>query len=178
MSTWHISGFILGLLFGLAVVAGVWHLYRRLSVKNSSPAVPDKFDERQQRYRGMAYKWGFYTLCFYLVALGCIEIVVHKLPGDFLTLSFLGIALSFTVFAFVCIRYDAYLKLWEKPKGVIAIFLLLAVFNISIGLVNINNGYNVVFLDYHYINLICGLMLVVILVYFIARNLSRSKDEE
>lgn len=178
MSTWYILGFLCGLILSVGVVYLLFYVYKRVSTKNIEPSKVNQFDERQQRYRGMAYKYSYSTLCLYLVALGCVQAAMDKLPGDFLTLAFLGIVLSITVFALICIRHDAYLSIWEKPKQIIVLLVILAIFNIVIGLVIINNGTNVAFLDYHYINLICGLMLVIILIYFIIRQLSRSKDEE
>lgn len=170
----HPIGYIIGLLAGLLVGVGVVALLFKLRVVDTT------FDERQERARGQAYKYGFWTLLACLMLYGISDEALGRwcdvLPGVMLC----GAA-AITVFAAVCIVKDAYLSLKEKPRTVMILFAVVALMNLGVGVPRLLDGSVVEdgVLTSGAVNLICGAMVLVILaVYTANRLLARGEDGE
>ena len=136
------------------------------------------FDERQERARGKAFKYGFFTLAVLVCLYGVLDIIIG-VPCDTLAGTFLCFAAAMTVFAAVCIREDAYLSLYEKPKKVMALFAGLAAFNLAVGAGYFLDGTMVEegVLTFRVCNLAVGVMLLVIMGIY-AVHLRRQRGEE
>lgn len=80
------------------------------------------YDERQEQARGVAYKYGFFTLA---VCVFLLDTVLTLFPwigteaGGFICLD-----LGIMVFAVTAIWKDAYLRLYEKPWEVVTMWVL------------------------------------------------------
>lgn len=181
----YIFGFILGiasailllliLRWGIRKVGGKVETYRCFFNKNS-------FDERQVIARGKAYKVGFYTLLIYVFAIALLDEMMNI--SIFMSLGgiWLGVCIAFFLFAIVCIRQDAYMSLYENPKGIILMFLIISIVNIIPGVLFIINGSileNGV-LASRCMNLECGILLLLIMFAFAAKVAYNNKhmDEE
>ena len=164
-SIYFVAGMVLGVIFVAVVFALLGKIHRR---KGATPLVVTdaEFDERQNLIRYKAYKEAFKVLCFYLVIIGFIKKLTGWAIGDFLTLSFIGIVLAITVFAIICICKDAYLSLRERPKNTMIFLLAVAVVNFIMGMIIFSKfgkaSATSFYLDWYYINFICGLMLLII----------------
>ena len=104
-------GMLVGVLAGALVGVGIIALLFKLKVMDLT------FDERQERARGQAYKYGFWTLLTCLLLYGFSDMVLGRWC-DVITGVMLCVAVAMVVFASVCIVKDAYLGLKEKPRTV------------------------------------------------------------
>lgn len=164
-------GLFLGLLAGVGLVALLF----------KKKVLDMYFDERQERVRGVAYKYGFVALAVSIFAYGILETLLGRWC-DTLVGCTLCVCLAMVVFAVVCIRKDAYLSLYEKPKSVMVTFAVISVVNLLIGLTDGLQGQLVAdgVLTFHAVNPICGVMLLVVLAVYAARcrSLGHGAGEE
>ena len=137
------------------------------------------FDERQERARGKAFQYGFFTLLIAVYAYGVSDVVFGKWC-DVLTGVTLCVAAGLCVFAVTCILKDAYLSLREKPRTVMTMFALLSIINLGFGAMHhaspglVENGV----LTFRAVNPIIGFATLVILIVYIVNHLLRSREEE
>lgn len=137
------------------------------------------FDERQERARGKAFQYGFFTLLIAVYAYGVSDVMFGKWC-DVLTGVTLCVAAGLCVFAVTCILKDAYLGLREKPRTVMTMFALLSAINLGFGVMYavsgdlVENGV----LTFRAVNPIIGFAVLVILVVYIVNHLLRSREEE
>ena len=167
-------GYMLGLLVGILVGIGIIALLFKLKVMDLT------FDERQERARGQAYKYGFWTLLTCLLLYGFSDMVLGRWC-DVLAGAMLCIAAALMVFTSVCIVKDAYLSLKEKPRAVLTTLTVVAALNLAIGVMNWKNGRVVEdgILTSGAVNGICGFMALVILaVYLVNYLLAKREDAE
>ena len=162
----HSVGYMLGLLVGVLVGVGIIALLFKLKVMDLT------FDERQERARGQAYKYGFWTLLSCLLLYGFSNMILGRWC-DVITGAMLCVAAALLVFASVCIVKDAYLSLKEKPRAVMTLLTVVSILNLGIGIMNWKNGRVVEngILTFAAVNGICGLMTLVILVVYVVNYL-------
>jgi len=170
--------YVLGFVVGLLITMGFFIIS---SLVRKNKGKPCEYDERQLLARGKAYKAAFFVLIVYLLVEGSFKLVTGIEWADSMTRSFIGICLSVTVFAIICILNDAYLSLKEKPAHCIAVFSLIAFVNLAVVLANyflkvsfLSEG----MLNYHIINFIILIMFAVIMVVFIGKLLHDKKTEK
>ena len=160
----HTIGLALGVLTGLGAAALLMALLLKKRIVDMT------FDERQERARGVAFQYGFFTLVICVAVYGCLDVLVGRWC-DTLTGCVLCICIAGAVFAVVCIWKDAYLSLRERPGAVMALLLGLAAFNLVCGLFIaaggglVENG----ILTYRASNLIAGGMIALILIAYAAK---------
>nr|WP_326126737.1 hypothetical protein [uncultured Oscillibacter sp.] len=138
------------------------------------------FDERQERARGVAFKYGFFALMFAIILYGMLDMVLGRWC-DAMAGATLCLCVGITVFAITCILKDAYLSLKESPRYVMTLFAVLSVVNIVLGSIHILDGDMVEngILTFRCTNLVVGLMTTVVLaVYIVNFLLSRRGQEE
>lgn len=167
----HSLGYIFGLLVGILVGVGVIALLFKLKVMDLT------FDERQERARGQAYKYGFWTLVVCLFLYGFSDQIFGRWC-DVLTGAMLCIGAALMVFASVCIVKDAYLSLKEKPRSVMTLLVVVSALNLAIGAMNWKNGRVMEdgVLTSAAVNGICGLMVLTILVVYIVNYLLTKRE--
>ena len=137
------------------------------------------FDERQERARGVAFKYGFFTLMISIYAYGASELAVGRWC-DAMTGSCLCVAAGLLVFAVTCILKDAYLSLRERPRRIMTLFVLLTVFNLGVGTEQAVKGKLVEdgVLTFRVTNLVAGALTLVILLIYILNFLLGNRGEE
>ena len=134
------------------------------------------YDERQQLARGEAYKAAFYTAMLWMA--------VSALIRDWMDTSVqmtMGIRLSVCVFAFVCIKKDAYLSLRERPARCIRWFLLIAAVNLFPTVVNLVHGNPFIengVVTHRATNLIVAVMLLVVTLATVLRQRQIRMEEQ
>ena len=163
-----LCGMLAGVIVGLLFVVLMKH----------KKVIDCHFDERQERSRGKAFKYGFFTLAVLTCLYGALDTIIG-VPCDTLAGTFLCFAAAMTVFAAVCIREDAYLSLFEKPKKVMALFAGLSAFNLAVCAGYFLDGTMVEegVLTFRVCNLAVGVMLLVIMGIY-AVHLRRQRGEE
>lgn len=162
-------GLAAGLIAGLLFVA---FLFQR-------KILDMQFDERQERARGKAFQYGFFTLLISAYVYGISDLLLGKWC-DVLTGVTLCVAAGLGVFAVTCILRDAYLSLREKPRTIMIMFALLSIVNLGFGAMYhvspglVENGV----LTFRAVNPIVGAMTLVILIVYIVNYLLQNRGEE
>ena len=166
----------LGLLCGAGAGVLVGLLF--VVLMKSRKVIDCHFDERQERARGQAFKYAFFTLAVLLLTYGFLDTIL-VLPMDTLAGVFLCFCLAMVVFAAVCIRKEAYLSLYEKPGKVMTLFGLLAALNIGIGAMYclqgdmVQNG----LLSFRAVNPMTGVTLLIIMAVYALHLTGRGEEE-
>ena len=165
-------GLLVGVLVGALVGVGIIALLFKLKVMDLT------FDERQERARGQAYKYGFWTLITCLLLYGFSDMILGRWC-DVITGVMLCVAAAMMVFASVCIVKDAYLSLKEKPRAVMTLLAVVSILNLGIGIMNWKHGRVVEdgVLTFASVNGICGLMTLVILVVYLVNYLLAKRED-
>lgn len=137
------------------------------------------FDERQERARGVAFKYGFFTLMFALFLYGMLDMILGRWC-DAMTGAVLCLCAGVTVFAVTCIVKDAYLSLKENPRHIMTLFAVMSVVNIALGAVHILDGDMVEngILTFRCTNLAVGIMITAVLAVYIVNFLMGRRDGE
>ena len=167
MNMEYAVGVLVGGLIGLGIVALLFKL----------KVIDLTFDERQERARGQAYKYGFWTLLGCALLYGFSEMAFGRWC-DAITGVMLCVAAALTVFASVCITKDAYLSLKEKPRAVMTLFTVVAALNLFIGVINWKSGRVVQdgVLTFAAVNGVCGLMTLAILAVYLVNYLLAKRE--
>ena len=165
-------GILAAVLEGARVGLGIIALLFRLKIMDLT------FDERQERARGQAYKYGFWTLVICLLLYGFSDMALGRWC-DVITGVMLCLAGALVVFASVCIVKDAYLSLKEKPRKIMTLLAVVSVWNRAMGAMKWKNGRVVESggLTYGAVNGICGVITLTILVVYIANYLLAKREE-
>ena len=168
----HSLGYIVGIVVGILVGVGIVALLFKLKVMDLT------FDERQERARGQAYKYGFWTLLTCLLLYGFSDMVLGRWC-DVLVGAMLCIAAALMVFASVCIVKDAYLSLKEKPRAVLTTLTVVTALNLVVGVMNWKNGRVVEdgILTSGAVNGICGIALLMLLVVYLVNYLLAKRED-
>ena len=165
-------GLLTGVLVGALVGLGMIALLFRLKVMDLT------FDERQERARGQAYKYGFWTMITCLLLYGFSDMVLGRWC-DVIAGVMLCVAAAMVMFASVCIVKDAYLSLKEKPRKVMTLLTVITILNLAIGFMNWKNGRVVQdgILTFGAANGICGIMVLVILAVYVVNHLLAKRED-
>lgn len=165
-------GLLAGLSFGVLAGLGIVVLLFKKKVLDMH------FDERQERARGKAFQYGFFTLLGCLCAYGYSDMMLGRWC-DVLAGVTLCMAISMLVFAITCILKNAYLSLRERPRKVMTCFLLLSVCNLAFGAVYFYRGELVEegILTFRAVNPIIGATILLILIVYIINYLLRDREE-
>lgn len=196
MNIEYILGVIVGILFAILLIAVIGWFAKKVGGKLDLSFRNNKknFDERQQLIRGKAYKYGFFTLILFLIIKFALEKVLDTMLFSSFAGNWIGICLSIAVFAIVCVWNDAYISLNENMKGVIILFIGVALLNIGSSFLNLYNGHvsfletmqvvkNGEIFDYSVIsvecvNLTCGILFLVICIAIALKSIVDRKEED
>ena len=164
-------GLLVGVLVGALVGVGIIALLFKLKVMALT------FDERQERARGQAYKYGFWTLITCLLLYGFSDMILGRWC-DVITGVMLCVAAAMMVFASVCIVKDAYLSLKEKPRAIMTLLTVISALNLAIGVINWKSGQVVKdgVLTFAAVNGICGIMMLAILGVYLVNYLLAKRE--
>ncbi len=165
-----------GLVIGMVVGIGLGAAFLMILFKKK--VLDMHFDERQERARGEAFKYGFFTLVACGMAFGCVDIMYHWC--DFMAGTTLCVCIGVVVFAVTAICKDAYLGLYEKPAKIMVLFGILGIANLGLGLNRLMEG-NIVengILTFRATNLMVGGMVLAILTVYGIRYLFRRAAED
>ena len=115
----YMSDYTLGFLIGFSIIIVIFLIVAVvLRRKNCSKT---EYDERQLIARNAAYKYSFFTLVFYCILCGMLDIVGVKWAETELQM-FLGMFISVAVFVVICIFKDAYFGIEKGKKNFYTFF--------------------------------------------------------
>ncbi|MCR5507120.1 MAG: hypothetical protein K6F34_00385 [Lachnospiraceae bacterium] len=118
------TGFAIGLTVGIILVIILF------KVANTNRKVKTEYDERQQKIRGKAYKYAFYTMVCYQLLLVGLSIAEITVPFESFVVEFFGIFLGATVLGAYCIWNDVYWGLNNDHKRYYIIFSVCLLLNL------------------------------------------------
>lgn len=174
MNTYRLLGIGCGILVGFLFVA----FFMKLTKKDGS--MKCKFDERQEVVRGQGYKYGFFSLVIYNVAYGILADFGIADKIDVFAVMFIGIGVGILVYASYCIWNEGYISLNENPKRVMAGFVLIALFNLLIGLRNAFSGEfaETGEMGLATANIWAGVVFVILVLEILAKQISNRREAE
>lgn len=167
-------GIVLGILIGLAIC---YIAFKRMNVNGK---LKTEYDERQEVIRNRGYKYGFWTMGAYLAVMMIADVMGISIPVQNTVLYFLGFFLGAGVLMVYSIWNGAYFGLNNRRQEWIVFIIFFALFNFAIGAANfikgemINNG----MLDVGFINILCGLLLLIAVATLGIRAFADKKEEE
>lgn len=168
---------LLGL--GCGVLIGVILVIAILKATKKDGSIKCKYDERQEVARGKGFKYGFFTLLIYEV---CFAMVVSSITSMLNTtllmlLSLLGCGIAIAVYVTYCIWHEAYISLNENKTRVLIAFIIIAVVNVAIGIVNISNvtGTDI---SMGWANIFCGILFFEIFIAMGIKKIADRRNEE
>lgn len=166
-------GIMVGLLVGFAAGLLVVMLLFKKRILDCT------FDERQERARGVAFKYGFFALMFSIILYGMLDMALGRWC-DAMAGASLCMCVGILVFSVTCIVKDAYLSLREEPRYVITLFAVISALNIVLGGIHICGGDLVEdgVLTFRCTNLAIGITTAMVLVVYIVNFLLRSRETE
>lgn len=178
----YMSEYTIGFLIGFSVVILIFLIIAIvLKCKNNHAT---EYDERQLIARHTAYKYSFFTLVFYCILCGMLDIADIKW-AEIVIQMFLGMFMSVTVFVVICIFKDAYFGI-KKGKNNIYTFLYLSatitvvqlfsfIFNVFIDKNPIiTNG----MLNSHLIPLLCAVAFLIMMIATVIKIIISKKERE
>ena len=133
------TSYILGFLCGLAVVALIV-LLLRLVLKKKDGVFCGEYDERQKAIQGRGYKYAYFTMMISIVAGGLFDACTGIKWIELFPFTILCLWISLCVFVTYCISKDAYVALQARRKVLIVIFMVSALMNLGIALMEIFCG--------------------------------------
>lgn len=172
-------GFVIGIAAGFALIALLVWLIKKFGGKTDIFCKKDSFDERQLLARGKAYKAAFFTQMIYMTAIALLNDIANVKVFMSFGGMWIGVCISITVFAIVCIIKDAYMSLYENAKGVILMFGIVGMLNLSIGFCKIKDDDFFIekgVISVNSVNLIVGIVFVIILLVFCAKLIYDKKN--
>ncbi len=149
-------------MFGFAIAIAI--LVFAMRHMNSDKKLCTKYDERQLRARGNAFKYGFYAMliaCAIFMMLEQMEFLAVLGSTSYFILLIIGVITQFSYAIFK----DAYIGINTKASKFIVFMALIGLFNLGIGaLICAEDGFIVDgVLGSGVVNLICGGMCVILL---------------
>lgn len=164
------------LMAGLYFILCLVIVFVTSSVLHRHKVSDNKYDERQRFVQGRAFKCAFFCLLFYnLFSAVLVDVHWCDVPLG----HSLGILISITLYASICILHDAYFYVGSRPRFYLIVFSLVGVVNLALGIMNFWDGdyvYTNGMLNYHSLNLFVGLSFVFILIVVVIK-LRQNKRE-
>jgi len=168
-----VTGIIFGILIGLIICL----IFFKLMNKNGK--LKTDYDERQEALRDKGYKYGFWTLSALLgvlIILDVAEVVIPIIPMVlYFSIFFIGAVVS----CVYCIWTGAYFGLNNVKQKWYIFMTAFAIFNFAIAINGYVHGEMIVdgVLQFPFINVLCGMMFLTVLVASLARKAYDKKQE-
>jgi hypothetical protein len=174
-----IMGFYLAGVF-IGITVGVVILIIALKFINKDGKLSTKYDERQLKARGEAYKYAFIATCISNGVILCFDLTKYdlvKLLGD--TAFFIPILIGVVVHISYSIFTDAYIGLNNSVTRFMVFMLIVSAFNFLVGFSALANGElikdNV--LQPPFLNMICGFLFIIVAIELGIKKVIDSREE-
>lgn len=139
-----------------------------------------KYDERQERARGIAFKYGFFSFFLISTVLTILAASQIALPISYALLQFMGIIISVAVFATISIVNDAYFSMNEDKKRVNIGFAVIAIVNGVVAICNLSKTEksDIDSLASGLMNLLCTILFAYLFIVMLVHQLLHEKEDE
>lgn len=173
MGTWYASCITIGIIVGLLISIVI------IKFSNKDGKAKTEYDEMQERERGKAYKYGFWTMCGVGAFWGCLSLFIPELPFDTFSLFVMTIIAGAGVQAVYCVMKDAYIGLNTNRLKTGIVMLIIGLFNIFNVLMFIIGGKFFVDGKFNasFTNLACGLMILAVGIACLIKNAIDKKED-
>ena len=139
----HSWGVLVGLIVGILIGLIGFILIQKYSRKEDSDEMPP-YDERQLMARGNAFKYSFFTMLAYNMAVFCLDVCEIDIPAERGITTLIGVILGMIVMITHCIWKDAYWALNQKRGALLVLFAIIGVMNTIMGISNFKDGIAIV----------------------------------
>ncbi|MCR5801820.1 MAG: hypothetical protein K6G57_05755 [Lachnospiraceae bacterium] len=174
-TNWYGRGITVGIVVGLIISVFV------LKAMNKNNKMKTEYDEMQEKVRGKAYKYAFWTMAAFETLMVIIEVLEIKVPFSGFTLHVIPIIIAACVHAVYSVMNGAYIGLNTNVKTTFVAMVVIGAINILIAILAFANGFMIedgMFGD-QFLNLLVGLMFVIIgVATFIAKKKNAEAEEE
>ncbi len=174
------TGSMLGFVCVIGAVIGVIFFVIVFAIAQKDDSMKQNYDERQEVLRGRGAKYGLYTMFFLNLALFLVESAGVSLPVSPGMALMISVIVGGIVFAVYCVWKEAYFALNQKAGVYIVVFLVLAGYNLVIGIAAFLDGAAVQNnqLTLRSLNLFAGIMMLVICGALILKKVCKDREEE
>ena len=164
--------------WGIGVLAGAAAVLLILLIMKLMGKEGSRFDERQVAARGVAYKWGFFTLMIYEAAYAVLNTMNIRFADETMG-PVIGIFLGVAVFGAVAAAKDAYVAVNEKP-GAAWIWGIVGLLWTAIGIMKFIGGEGIEngLLTADSMQLFMGGAFLVVIATYLIRRLTGRGDGE
>ncbi len=174
--------FALGRSVGLAVgiVVGLIICVVLFKFWNKDGKVRSKYDEMQEKARGKAYMYSFWTLAGCVTLVSFINGIGIRLFSDYFTANISCILIAALVHASYSVWNDAYMGLNTNYKRYTICMIAVGLINFASGVIGIATGAIIKdgVLQGSFSNLLCAIVFVAIAVELYLKNVRDAKKEE
>lgn len=131
---------------------------------NKDGKVKTKYDEMQERVRGRAYKYSFWTLAAYEALMCVVTGFVGDLHMEQFLIHFTGVLISAMVHAVYSVWNDAYIGLNTNSRRFMICMFVVGIINLLSGIMAIVSGTLVMdgVLMAPFANLLCAFMFIIV----------------
>lgn len=174
MSSAYNFGLMIGVIFGIIIAVLL------VRYMNRDKKLKTQYDEMQQKARGKAFCYAFYTVIILEAVLIFVSLFDLRLPMTDAVLHFTVIVIGILVLAGYCIWHDAYIGLNTNMKRYSVIVIAAGAINLLSGIMAIANGSMVADgqLQTPFINLLCAIMLIIVgILMFIKKEIDSGEEE-
>ena len=171
---------LLGLVCVMGAVIGIIFFVIIFAIAQKDDSMKQNYDERQEVLRGRGAKYGLYTMFFLNLALFLVESAGVSLPVSPGMALLISVIVGGIVFAVYCVWKEAYFALNQKAGVYIVVFLVMAVYNLVVGIAAFLDGAAVRNnqLTLRSLNLFAGIMMLVICGALILKKVCKDREEE
>lgn len=173
-STPYAIGLLIGVIVGVIIAALL------VRYMNRDKKLKTQYDEMQQKARGKAFCYAFYTVIILEALLIFTSLFELRLPMTDAVLHFTIIVIGILVLAAYCIWHDAYIGLNTNMKRYAIVLIIAGAINLFSGITAIANGRMVADgqLQTPFINLLCAIMLIIVgILMFIKKEVDSGEEE-
>ncbi len=165
---------IAGIIVGIVVA-----VFAVLRFMNKDGAIKTKYDERQQKARGKAYKWGMWSMVITLAVMMLIEMEGAIMSSLGAMSYFIPIIMGIVVQVSYSIFADAYVGLNTNMTRYIVIMIVISAFNLFVGVMAIVHGQMLMNgqLAGAFSNLCVGIMFIVVAIELIIKKMIDGREE-
>ncbi|WP_155828031.1 hypothetical protein [Butyrivibrio sp. VCB2006] len=169
------TSYMMGFALGISFVA----IFSIIALFVNKKRGVNKYDEMQERVRGVAYKYAFWAVIITEIVFGICAEAGNIIPMGVMTQHFCAIMIGVLVHVVYSVWHDAYIGLNTNPKRYGILCGALAVINLANGIRGFLNGSMIVdgVLAFPFVNLVIGLVFIIIGVEMLIKKAIDSKQE-
>ena len=175
VSVWVVTGLSFAIIFSVILT-----VILTIAITRSHRLESPKYDERQEMERGYGFKYAFFSLLTYIIGLLIVDAAEIFTRIDMRLFYAGGIFIGVCVYVVYCIWTESYFALNQDKKTVMIIFVVIAAFNLALGITNIIRGTMIEdgHFTVHIANLMCAAMFIVLFVTVLLKKMKDKKSEE